>query len=144
MKVTLIQDKETQQKAFDIREQVFVVEQQVPKDEEYDEFENISRHFLAIDEHGTPCGTARWRVTEKGIKMERFAVLATHRSKGVGSALVKKVLEDIETQENTQGKTRYMHAQTSAMGLYAKFGFEPVGEMFEECDIQHYKMIRNY
>jgi predicted GNAT family N-acyltransferase len=127
------------QEALRIRELVFVEEQRVPAEEEYDEFETTSRHFLATVD-GQPAGTARWRLTDKGVKLERFAVLAPYRGTGVGSALVRAVLDDIRASEETNGKLLYMHAQLTAMPLYAKFGFQPVGEMFEECDIKHYKM----
>jgi predicted GNAT family N-acyltransferase len=64
--------------AFQIRELVFVVEQEVDASEEYDEFEDTSIHFLAkLD--GAPVGTARWRFTQNGVKMERFAVLQEAR-----------------------------------------------------------------
>ncbi|MCS7017779.1 MAG: GNAT family N-acetyltransferase [Cytophagales bacterium] len=126
-------------KAFDIRRKVFVVEQQVPENEEYDEFEATSRHFLALA-NGIPCGTARWRFTEKGIKMERFAVLPEFRGKQIGTALVAAVLNDINQHPESKGKVRYLHAQVGAMPLYAKFGFQQEGEMFSECDIWHYKM----
>ena len=137
--VVLITEPAQMQAALRIREAVFVQEQHVPAQEEYDEFEDTSRHFLARIGND-PAGTARWRLTEKGAKLERFAVLKGYRGAGVGSALVKAVLDDIHAAENTQGCLLYMHAQITAMPLYAKFGFQPVGEMFEECDIQHYKM----
>jgi len=127
--------------AFLIRQKVFVEEQNVPAAEEYDEYETTSRHFLAFY-NGIPCGTARWRYTDKGIKLERFAVLADFRSQKVGSALVQAVLEDVQQQADTAGKLLYLHAQVTAMPLYAKFGFEPLGDRFLECDIEHYKMIR--
>lgn len=127
-------------KAFEIRRRVFVAEQQVPENEEYDEFESVSRHFLALAD-GVPCGTARWRFTDKGIKMERFAVLPEFRGKRVGSALVEAVLEDIERHPESKGKLRYLHAQITAVPLYAKFGFQTEGEMFSECNIWHYKML---
>lgn len=128
------------QAVFSIRKIVFVEEQHVPEEEEYDEFEKTSRHFLARSGF-TPCGTARWRFTGKGVKMERFAVLPDFRSQGVGSALVRAVLADVAAQPQAEGKLRYLHAQVSAMPLYAKFGFKAVGDLFYECDIAHYKMI---
>ena len=128
------------QAAFRIREKVFVDEQNVPADEEYDEFETTARHFLAFADE-TPCGTARWRHTGNGIKLERFAVLAQFRGQKAGSALVQAVLDDIRAQPGTAGRQLYLHAQLTAMPLYRKFGFRPVGEMFLECDIRHYKMI---
>ncbi|GAB3338290.1 GNAT family N-acetyltransferase [Larkinella ripae] len=128
------------QQAFSIREAVFVNEQGVRADEEYDEFEESSRHFLALCD-GKPCGTARWRKTSNGIKLERFAVLASFRGRGVGQALVKTVLDDVFSQQPEPIESVYLNAQVTAMPLYAKFGFKPVGPLFEECGIQHYKMV---
>ncbi len=140
IKVLHIQDKNLLNKAFEIREQVFVEEQQVPKDLEYDEFEESARHFLAYSDE-IACGTARWRFTEKGVKLERFAVLESHRKLGVGLALVKAVISDIQAHPNYEGQMLYLHAQITALPLYAKAGFEKVGEEFIEADIRHYKMI---
>ena len=137
--VEKITDSESQKKAFKIRETVFVVEQGVDSRDEYDRFEESSSHFLAkLD--GKAVGTARWRFTEKGIKLERFAVLKEARGKGVGQALVNAVLQDISSVPEAKGKPKYLHAQLDAVPLYSKFGFEKVGEMFEECGIKHSKM----
>lgn len=143
MQVQKITDQQMLDQAFAIRETVFVEEQNVPKDEEYDEYEDTSVHFLAVDEQGRACGTARWRFTEKGVKLERFAVLKDCRGAGVGSALVAAVLEDVERHHQSAGKTIYLHGQLTAVPLYEKFGFEKKGEQFEECDILHYLMIKN-
>ncbi len=140
--VEKITTEEGLQAAFQIREFVFVVEQEVDAEEEYDEFETTSIHFLAVLE-GAPVGTARWRFTSNGVKMERFAVLKEARGQGVGQALVAAVLKDIEMHPDGKGKKRYLHAQIHAMPLYAKFGFQQVGEQFEECAILHYKMELN-
>lgn len=127
--------------AFAIREEVFVIEQEVAPEEEYDEFEETSRHFLStVDDR--PAGTARWRFTDKGIKLERFAVRKAFRGQGVGASLVQAVLDDIAKANGSSGKLLYLHAQLDAMPLYAKFGFEKVGDMFIECDIKHFKMQR--
>lgn len=123
--------------AFAIRRQVFVEEQHVSAREEYDEYETSSTHFLArID--GVPGGTARWRRTSNGVKLERFAVLRAYRGRGVGNALVRAVLNDVFRQ---QPERIYLHAQLTAMPLYARFGFVPVGPLFEEAGIQHQKMM---
>ncbi len=89
----------------------------------------------------TPCGAARWRFTDKGVKLERFAVLKSFRGKGVGHQLVEEVLKDVKNHPSYKGQVIYLNAQVSAMNLYAKSGFRTVGEMFLECDIQHFKMI---
>ena len=140
IKVIRISDPENLLQAYKIREKVFVEEQKVPKEEEIDEFEDQSHHFLATY-NSVPCATARWRITSNGVKLERFAVLQEYRKKGLGSALVKAVLIDIENTPETSGKTKYLHAQLGAVPLYQSFGFKKIGEIFEECAIQHYKMV---
>jgi predicted GNAT family N-acyltransferase len=139
IEVRRITDPADQQVAFSIRREVFVDEQRVPAEEEYDRYEAISRHFLAYA-NGEPAGTARWRFTDKGVKLERFAVCRQHRGQQVGSALVEAVLTDVRQHPQYHGQPIYLHAQLAAMPLYTKFGFRPVGDLFLECDIEHYKM----
>lgn len=139
LRIEKITDNSLLQKAFAIRNQVFVLEQNVDPALERDEFEAISHHFIAfLDE--IPVGTARWRVTDYGVKLERFSVLNQYRGQGIGQELVAAVLKDIASSPEAAGKIKYLHAQLSAVGLYSKFGFEKVGDLFEECFIQHYKM----
>ena len=121
---------------FEVRRKVFVIEQEVDPQEEYDEFEDSSTHFLA-KHNGVICGTCRIRNTDNGIKLERFAVLKSYRGKGVGAALVKKCLEVIQNE----AQTKYLHAQLHAIQFYEKFGFKCTGPQFEEAGIQHFKMI---
>ena len=126
--------------AFAIRRQVFVDEQKVSADEEYDEFETSSLHFLARFDT-VPCGTARWRRTSNGVKLERFAVLKDYRNRGVANAMVQAVLNNVFSQQPEPIERIYLHAQVSAMPLYAAFGFVPVGPLFNEAGIQHQKMV---
>lgn len=135
--VKKITDNPTLNEAFNIRRRVFVVEQRVDEREEY-EHEDISVHFIAMIDNEY-AGTARWRKTENGVKLERFAVLDKFRSSGVGSALLQAVVADIPLEHTYL----YLHAQLTAMGLYAKYGFKETGPMFEEAGIQHYKMVLN-
>ena len=132
---------EQKTKLFSLREEVFVVEQEVSWEEEFDEFEDSSSHFIALDSSGNAIGTARWRNTKKGVKLERFAVAKPWRSQGVGSGLVQAVLDDISLKTVT-GTVLYMHAQLDAVSLYEKFGFEKEGDVFSECNILHYTMKR--
>ena len=126
-------------KAFQIREEVFVVEQQVAAEEEFDEFEDSSIHFVALDESDEPVGSARWRATDKGVKLERFTVKKSLRGQGLGTKIVQAVLDDI-AQQKPKGTFMYMHAQLDAVPLYAKFDFEKKGDQFDECGIMHYLM----
>ncbi|MES2107541.1 MAG: GNAT family N-acetyltransferase [Bacteroidota bacterium] len=98
LKANKITDPNDLEKAFAIRYEVFVDEQNCPLDLEV-EGNELSTHFLATIE-GEPAGAARWRKTDKGIKLERFAVLQKYRGLGVGQALVNAVLEDLP-KENT-------------------------------------------
>ena len=127
--------------AFTIREKVFVQGQGVPAEAEYDQHDRAAttRHYLARH-HGQPAGAARWRPTPGGVKLERFAVLPEFRGRGIGVALVQQVLADVAAQAPEAAQV-YLHAQLSAVWLYEHTGFHKVGPMFEECDIQHYKMV---
>lgn len=133
-KITNQTDLET---AFAIRKQVFVIEQNCPAHLEF-ENEEVSHHFLAFADE-MPAGVCRWRQTPNGYKCERFAVLKQFRSLGVGSYLLAALLDNLPPDANYI----YLHAQLTAMGLYAKFGFVAEGEIFNEAGIEHYKMVRS-
>jgi predicted GNAT family N-acyltransferase len=135
IRVSRVNDPKDLEKVFAIRRQVFVVEQNCPPELEW-EHEDESIHFLATVD-GIPAGAARWRRTDKGYKLERFAVLKQFRGQGVGQELVKVVLKDLPAGANYV----YLHAQIQAMGLYEKAGFKPTGPEFEEAGIRHYKMV---
>lgn len=120
---------------FDIRRRVFVVEQNVSPEEEY-EFEEQSNHCLVtMGGKGIACG--RWRKTEKGIKIERMAVLSEYRGKGAGALVLKALIADLPETEYPV----YLHAQTHAQGFYEKAEFVAEGELFYEAEIPHYKMV---
>ncbi|TYZ07617.1 GNAT family N-acetyltransferase [Hymenobacter lutimineralis] len=127
------------QEAFAIRTAVFVDEQQVPREAENDEHDHTDAiHYLARADDGTPCGAARWRPTNQGVKLERFAVLAPYRSQAAGAALVTQVLQDVAAAY--PNATVYLHAQLPAVRFYERHGFVKDGPQFTECDIEHYKM----
>lgn len=134
IEVKKVNDADEFEKVFAIRKRVFVDEQGCPPELEW-EHEEESVHFLALMD-GIPAGASRWRKTDNGYKLERFAVLKEFRGMGVGQALVSTVLKDLP-QDATYA---YLHAQLAAMALYAKFGFIKEGEQFEEAGIQHFKM----
>jgi predicted GNAT family N-acyltransferase len=122
-------------KAFAIRHEVFVDGQNCPADLE-SEFNEVAHHFLATAD-GEPAAACRWRQTDKGYKLERFAVLEKFRGKGIGQELVKAVLASLPNDADYI----YLHAQLDAVGLYQKFNFEKTGPEFEEAGIRHYKMV---
>ncbi|MGK7396950.1 MAG: GNAT family N-acetyltransferase [Candidatus Cyclobacteriaceae bacterium M3_2C_046] len=139
IKIVKIKSDNLLEQAFTIRKEVFVQEQKVPERDELDQYENESVHFLAYYD-AKPIGTARWRKTKQGLKLERFAVKKAYRNTGIGSALVQAILADIKENFEDKIPSLYLHAQVGAVYLYEKFGFEIEGDQFDECGIMHYKM----
>jgi len=129
-KITNPEDLKT---AFAIRRQVFVVGQNVSAEAEEDGNDEAT-HFLA-KVNDLPAGTARWRKTKDGFKLERFAVLNAYRGSGVGGALVRALVSDLP-----KGSRTYLHAQIRAAKFYEKNGFSQFGETFVEENIEHIKM----
>ncbi|MFB1023438.1 MAG: GNAT family N-acetyltransferase [Vicingaceae bacterium] len=125
------------QQARDIRDVVFIQEQQVDEEDEFDEFEEICQHFL-MEWNTTAIGTARWRATGENVKLERFAVLKEFRGKKYGDQLLQAVINSAAVEN----KTMYLHAQLNAIPFYERQGFKKVGDLFVECEIEHYKMVR--
>ncbi|RLD39809.1 MAG: GNAT family N-acetyltransferase [Bacteroidetes bacterium] len=121
--------------ANQIRQEVFVEEQNVDPVLEYDEYESVATHYLLFVE-GIAVATARWRETSKGIKLERFATLCSHRNKGLGAILLQDVMDDVLPI----GKNIYLHAQLNAISFYERQGFAIIGEQFTEADIEHFEM----
>jgi len=119
-----------------IRQEVFVEEQKVDPALEYDEYESVAVHYILYVDNDA-VATARWRETEKGVKLERFATLSSHRNKGLGALLLQDIMEDVLPS----GKRIYLHSQLKAIPFYERFGFVKVGEQFSEADIEHFEMI---
>lgn len=117
--------------ALAIRRSVFVEEQGVPAELEADEMDAIAQHYLARVGQ-LPVAAARARRTSRGWKIERVAVLASQRGRGVGMVLVRRVLDLAPP-----GLLPYVHAQESALGFWQRAGFVPEGPSFEEAGIRH-------
>lgn len=117
-----------------IRHAVFVLEQHVPEDEEWDELDALSQHVIARDGQGKPIGTGR--LTPNG-KIGRMAVMQDWRGKGVGEALLRVLLE--AARDRHFGHIE-IHAQSHALGFYERAGFVAYGEAFDECGIAHRHM----
>jgi predicted GNAT family N-acyltransferase len=117
-----------------IREEVFILGQNVPEELEY-ENEEEAHHYLAFYDDEA-IATARYRKTSEGFKLERFATLEEYRGKGVGAALLNQILHDLRKET----ATIYLNSQAAAVDFYKKHGFEVVGDMFMEANIKHYRM----
>ncbi len=117
-----------------VREPVFIIEQAVPAELEWDEADPLSIHVLARDGSGAAIGTARL-TPERGIG--RMAVLAPWRGQGVGSALLQALIERARELGHPAVE---LHAQTHAIGFYERFGFAAFGDEYDEAGIPHRSM----
>jgi len=129
-------EEEPYAQARKIRTIVFVNEQKVSKEEEFDGLDDDAVHYLVYFNENI-AGTGRRRITKEGHKLERFAVYKNFRGKQIGANLLKAMMQDILPTE----KLIYLNAQVSAQKFYAKYGFKKEGEIFVEANIEHYKMI---
>jgi predicted GNAT family N-acyltransferase len=120
-----------------VRWKVFVEEQRVPEDEEWDEHDPRCRHVLAAAADGMPVGTGR--LLPDG-HIGRMAVLKEWRGGGIGSALMRRLLL---LAREARHETVRLHAQTHAIGFYRKHGFVAEGEEFMEAGIPHFVMTRH-
>ncbi|MFC3715670.1 GNAT family N-acetyltransferase [Luteimonas soli] len=125
-----------------VREAVFVVEQNVPVEEERDAHDPRCLHAIARDRAGKPIGTGRLvppTAADAPAHVGRMAVLRDWRGAGVGDALLHALLR----QARERGwNDIVLNAQVSAQSFYARHGFVPVGERFIEAGIEHQAMRR--
>jgi predicted GNAT family N-acyltransferase len=126
---------------FKIRSQVFVDEQNVPKDMERDEYDSIAFHFLSFI-GSIPIGTARVVLLEDGdtAKIGRVAILQSHRSLGLGIQLMSA----IEIAPELSHCRRFtLQAQTHALKFYKQLGYVEEGPEFLDAGIPHREMTKS-
>jgi len=133
--VKIVENDKEKELVLSIRRIVFIQELNIPENMEINENEDSATYVLANIE-SEYVGTARWRYTDLGIKLERFAVLSEYRSYGVGTAMTKFILKQLD-----HSKLIYLNAQESAISFYEKLGFNLMGPKFDEVGIPHQKMI---
>jgi predicted GNAT family N-acyltransferase len=119
-----------------VRETVFVQEQQVPLEEEWDALDPLCQHVIARDASGQPIGTGRLTPERK---IGRMAVLSEWRGRGVGEAMLLALLDQARLKRWPEIS---LHAQVNAEAFYARHGFLPYGERFQEAGIEHQSMRR--
>lgn len=116
-----------------IRREVFIVEQRVPEEMEWDADDATSVHALALLEgHPVGCG----RLLPDG-HIGRMAVRAPHRSRGIGRALLQSLLAEARRRGMREV---VLHAQTHALRFYEEQGFVADGPVFDEAGIPHRRM----
>ncbi|MFJ7067183.1 GNAT family N-acetyltransferase [Streptomyces sp. NPDC101115] len=134
---------------FAVRREVFVVEQGVPQELEYDAYDETAVHVLAVRADGVPLGTGRLLLGADAVgktggdasvgSLGRLAVAEAARGLGVGAALVR----GIETAARERGLTAVdLHAQTHALGFYERLGYVAYGPEFADAGMPHRAMRR--
>ncbi|MFI7399915.1 GNAT family N-acetyltransferase [Streptomyces sp. NPDC049541] len=147
--VRVAEDPADRQACFAVRKEVFVGEQGVPEDIEYDAYDAVAVHVLAVREDGVPLGTGRLLHGEAAAakvggdltvgSLGRLAVTKEARGLGVGIALVRA----IEDAARARGLAAVdLHAQTHALGFYERLGYEAYGPEYPEAGIPHRAMRR--
>jgi len=122
--------------ASSIRQAVFVHEQSVPLELEYDDADAVSLHAVAYDTDGTPLGTGR--LLPDG-HIGRMAVHRHGRGRGVGGAILDALIDEARRRGHDR---LLLHAQTRARAFYETRGFEAEGDEFMEAGILHVLMSR--
>ena len=135
IKVKIINTKKEHEMCLGICRQVFILEQNISKQIETNDHLVNATHILAFSKEKA-VGTARYRRTDSGIKLERFAVLKQFRNLGIGKALDLFMLEKLKNE-----KFIYLIAQESVIDFYDNLGFDSIGAFFYEAEIPHQKMV---
>jgi predicted GNAT family N-acyltransferase len=138
VEVKLVQNEKELTDAFSVRKTVFVGEQNVPMEEEIDNHEEESAHFV-LYVNGDPKGAGRFRVVDSFGKVERICVLQQQRGTGAGNAIMKRIEE--HAREKGIGKLK-LNAQTHAIPFYSKLGYEVVSDEFLDAGIPHKTMVK--
>ncbi|CAM5291585.1 MULTISPECIES: GNAT family N-acetyltransferase [Streptomyces] len=147
--VRVAEDPADREACFTVRKEVFVGEQGVPEDIEYDAYDAVALHVLAVREDGVPLGTGRLLFGEAAAgktggdasvgSLGRLAVTQAARGLGVGAALVRA----IEDAARARGLAAVdLHAQTHALGFYERLGYVAYGPEFPDAGIAHRAMRR--
>jgi hypothetical protein len=137
-RITLNEDLK---KACQIRQAVFVEEQGVPLEDEFDGFDILNEHseHILVYYNERPVGTGRVRWVDGFGKLERICILEPYRKFGLGKVIIN-TLEEIAEEKGT-AKVK-LHGQTQAEGFYKKLGYETSSSIFMEDGIPHILMIK--
>ena len=119
-----------------IREKVFIEEQKVMSQLEWDGKDEEAIHFLAYQDEKA-IGCARAFVIENHMQLGRMAVLKEYRNKGIGGTLIEKA---VITAKLNQLSAINISAQCHAIDFYKKFGFEVISNIYLDADIPHRDM----
>jgi YbgC/YbaW family acyl-CoA thioester hydrolase len=123
-----------------IRTEVFVQEQRIPADMEWDDADHTAVHALATNRLGQPVATGRLLQHAPGVaKIGRMAVSRVLRGSHLGGDILQTLMQAAARRGDHEV---CLHAQRSAEGFYTRLGFLPRGEPFEEAGIAHIEMFK--
>jgi predicted GNAT family N-acyltransferase len=123
-----------------IREKVFIQEQKVTPQLEWDGMDEKAIHFLVFNDKAA-IGCARAIVIKDHMQLGRMAVLKEYRGQGIGSALIEKAMT---TAKLNQLSAIYISAQCHAIDFYKKFGFEVTSDIYFDAEIPHRDMTLDF
>ena len=123
-----------------IREKVFIQEQKVTPQLEWDGMDEKAIHFLVFNDKAA-IGCARAIVIKDHMQLGRMAVLKEYRGQGIGSALIEKAMT---TAKRNQLSAIYISAQCHAIDFYKKFGFEVTSDIYLDAEIPHRDMTLDF
>ena len=122
-----------------IRAEVFIGEQQIPADMEWDDVDADAVHAVAFNRLGRALGTGRMLEHVPGVaKIGRMAVVASFRHGGVGRAVLEALLDAARARGDREA---VLHAQITAAPFYERAGFARRGPVFDEAGIAHVEML---
>jgi len=137
VQIKVVENGDELASAFSVRRSVFIQEQDVPEEEEWDEVDKKATHVIAIDD-GKVVGTGRLMFYEEEARVERIAVLSEYRKKGIGSQITRFLIERAKEKDPS---TISANVQTRALDFYGKLGFVPIGNTFLDAGIEHIKTV---
>ena len=123
-----------------IREKVFIQEQKVTPQLEWDGMDEKAIHFLVFNDKAA-IGCARAIVIKDHMQLGRMAVLKEYRGQGIGGALIEKAMTIAKLN---QLSAIYISAQCHAIDFYKKFGFEVKSDIYLDAEIPHRDMKLNF
>ncbi|WP_122035368.1 GNAT family N-acetyltransferase [Aliivibrio sp. EL58] len=124
---------ENEQAIREVRDIVFIQEQSIDPDIEFDGLDESAVHAIVYS-NAQPVGTGR--ILDDG-HIGRIAILKAFRGQGLGSKIVLSLIDEA----TNKGYPRvYLGSQKHAIDFYTKLGFEPFGDEFMEAEIPHLSM----
>ncbi len=135
----------TQKEIFEnlkIRIEVFVNEQEINYMDEFDGLDELATLFVAYDGDENAIAASRIRLIENSYaKFERVAVLESYRGCGAGRELIEAM--ELYVKNNTSIDLIKLSSQSHALEFYRKLGYTDYGDMYLDCNIEHFDMKKS-